>query len=245
MTRPLTCAVESTAPVAVLRLAGFLDLESAADLRTVLHKALAGQPTAIVVDLGELRVDEDVVLTVFTAFARTAAGWSGCPVLLCAPEAGLATALDRIAVSRAVPVYRDREQALAAADRLPAPRRFDQLLPATPAACVVARQLVDTACRTWQLTDLVEDAELVVTELVTNAVRHAGRDISLSVVLRDHFLHLAVRDGSHAPPRRVLPDPDSGEGGRGLLLVEAVATGWGSTSTTSGKSVWATLRLRR
>jgi anti-sigma regulatory factor (Ser/Thr protein kinase) len=85
----------------------------------------------------------------------------------------------------------------------------------------------------------------VVTELVSNAVRHAGGDLELMIALREHFLHVSVRDDSPDQPRRILADPGTGEGGRGLILLDAVATNWGSMPVPQGKVVWATLRIRR
>jgi anti-anti-sigma regulatory factor len=241
----LTCTLESNSPVAMLRLVGVLDLGSVPTVRTALHKALAGQPRAIVVDLAGLRVNDDLMLTAFTAFARTAAAWPGCALLLCAANGALAVALERAAVSRTVSIYRDRAQALDAADHLMAPRRFERPLPLNPGACSIARDEVSTACRRWHVADVIDDAVIVVTELVANAVRHACGDIRLSVVLSDYFLHLSVRDGSAEPPRLARPDPDSGEGGRGLRLVDAFADGWGCIPIPPGKIVWATLRIRR
>src|SRR4051812_36746598 len=75
MSATLTCAWQAHHPVAVLHLVGGLDTGSAVTVRAALHKALAEQPSAIVVDLADLDVEDDLALTVFTAFARTAATW--------------------------------------------------------------------------------------------------------------------------------------------------------------------------
>ena len=240
----VTLPVESGSPTALLRLVGLLDLDSAVRVRSALHKALADQPTAIIVDLAELRVGDDVMLTVFTAFAQTAAGWPGCAVLLCAAGPELATALDRVGVTRVLSVYPDRPQALEAADRLPAPLRFDQPLPHAPGACAEARDAVRLACHQWTIVHLIDNAEILVTELVANAVCHARGDLALSIVLRGRHLHVSVRDGTIEPPRLGQPDLFNGEGGRGLQLVDAIADGWGSLPTGKGKWVWATLRTR-
>jgi len=166
----LTCVREIDAPVAVVRLSGRLDLATAVDVRTALYKALTEQPAAIVVDLSDLTVHDDVTLTVFLAFARSAAGWPGCPVLLCGAAGTLAGALDRMGIHRALPVHPDRASALAHARRLPAPWQYEYALPDSPSASTVARRAVAEACDAWRLPRLVEDAELVVTELVSNAV---------------------------------------------------------------------------
>jgi anti-anti-sigma regulatory factor/anti-sigma regulatory factor (Ser/Thr protein kinase) len=240
----LTCTQESPPPVTVLSLAGQLDLATVAHLRTALHKALAEQPNAIVLDLAGLTVVEDVALTVFIAFGRAAAAWPGCPVLLCAPQPPVEADLARMGVSRATPVYRDRASAAVAAKERPAPGQFAARLGHAPSAAYVARDIVAQACEAWRLPNAVEDAKLIITELVSNAVRHGKGDLRLLVLLRDRHLHLSIADASVDQPRRMLPDPDTGEGGRGLLLVDAVATAWGSSPTADGKVVWATLPIR-
>jgi len=237
----LRCAVESRSPIAVLRLSGDLDGASRVALRSALQKALAEQPSGIVVDLAELTAADDLSLTVFSRFAGTAAEWSDCPVALCAPSVALGAALDRMAIGRAVGVHPTRALAVAAvADT--APVRYRRYLPARPTAAAHARRLVVQACAAWRLPHLADDAEVVVTELVANAVRHAGGDLCLSIALGQRFLHVALRDGSPVPPVAIPPDPDTGQGGRGLALVEALAASWGSAPTPEGKVVWATLR---
>jgi hypothetical protein len=244
VTSRLDCVLESSRPVALVRLCGLLDLGSSLDLRTTLQKALAEQPSGVVIDVAGLTVEEDIVLTVFSAFARTAAAWPGCPVVLCAPLAEVNAALDRLAISRAVPIFPDRTQATAAVLSVPAPRRYSERLSSTPTALAAARHAVSAACLAWRVPYLVDDAEAVVTELVSNGVRHAGgEDLQLQVVLGERFLRVSVRDSSHERPRRLIPDREIEQGGWGLMLVEAIAAGWGSTPTPDGKVVWATLRL--
>jgi anti-anti-sigma regulatory factor/anti-sigma regulatory factor (Ser/Thr protein kinase) len=243
--RPLTCTEESPPPITVFSVAGQLDLTTAADARAALHKALAEQPDAIVLDLAGLVVTDDVALTVFTAFGRAAAAWPGCAVLLSAPDAEVLADLHRMAVNRALPVYRDRASALAAAKKPVVPRRFAARLWGAPSAAAAARDIVAQACAGWQLPHLIDDAQVVITELVSNAVRHAEGDLRLLVLFRDRLLHLSVADTSEEQPHLILPDPDTGEGGRGLLLIDAVAAAWGSSPTPDGKVVWATLRTGR
>src|SRR5262245_12061857 len=115
MTPELICLWDASASMIVLRLAGTLTVESAATVRSALHKARAEAPPAILVDLDETRVADPVALTVFTAFAHTAAGWPGCPVLVCAPSNTVRADLHRLAIDRAVPIYADRPAALVAA----------------------------------------------------------------------------------------------------------------------------------
>lgn len=93
-----------------------------------------------------------------------------------------------------------------------------------------------------------DDAALVVTELVSNAVRHAGPPFELQVDCGHDELHLQVRDGdpSGLTASNARQDEEAGqdeEGGRGLALICALTSSWGFESEATGKSVWARLRL--
>ena len=83
--------------------------------------------------------------------------------------------------------------------------------------------------------------ELIVSELVTNAVRYGAEPIVLRLI-RDNTLICEVSDGSSTAPHlrraRVFD-----EGGRGLLLVAQMAERWGSRQTATGKTIWAELGL--
>jgi anti-anti-sigma regulatory factor len=239
----LTWVLESDLPVAVIRLTGQLDVDTAPDARLALHSGLAAQPAAVLVDLSGLTAADDVVLTAFSAFAKQAAAWPGCPVALCAPTAEVATALDRMAVSRSMRVYPERARAMADFYAVPPPRRYWRRLPSSPAAAALARSTVVAACRAWRLEHLSDRAELIVTELVSNAIVHAKTEMELLVVLREPFLNISLGDGNPAPARLLTSDPSDPAGGRGLILVEALATRWGCLPTRNGKVVWAMLRL--
>jgi anti-sigma regulatory factor (Ser/Thr protein kinase) len=93
--------------------------------------------------------------------------------------------------------------------------------------------------------DVVADALLVVSELVTNAVRHGQDDVELVLERLPVGIRISVRDGGEAMP--VAPDrpPDlDGTSGRGLLIVAATASKWGvyRHDEEPGKTVWAELR---
>jgi anti-sigma regulatory factor (Ser/Thr protein kinase)/anti-anti-sigma regulatory factor len=245
MPTTLTCTQIASPPVALIAVAGALTIRTTVTVRRFLLNLLADGPSAIVVDLSGMTLEFDAAATVFASIARTAARWPGCPVLLCTTDPALHTQLIQFDVDRLASVYPDRATALAAADSQ-APLRLNMRLGPTPAATMNARALISRACATWHLPDLRDDAELVVTELVSNAVRHTVSDwIEVTAVLRDRFLHLSVRDRSHRRPSHRRPDADSGEGGRGLLLLDALCAGWGCTLLTDGKIVWATVRIRR
>lgn len=114
-------------------------------------------------------------------------------------------------------------------------------------SCVgMARRELGTALAGWGLSELEDSAALVLTELLSNAVRHArvaGRQIETRFVARPDGLRIEVHDASPDPPEPRTPEPESC-GGRGLILVDALADTWGvSERNGPGKIVWADLSL--
>ncbi|MGW0584458.1 SpoIIE family protein phosphatase, partial [Streptomyces sp. NPDC002920] len=114
-------------------------------------------------------------------------------------------------------------------------------LSADPAVVASARKLVTAQLDAWNVREASFVTELVVSELVTNAIRHAEPPIELRL-LRGRHLICEVSDGtSTAPHLRRARTYD--EGGRGLLLVAQVSRGWGTRHTGTGKTIWAELAL--
>jgi anti-sigma regulatory factor (Ser/Thr protein kinase) len=99
-----------------------------------------------------------------------------------------------------------------------------------------ARAVVDTVLLSWGLDDANwrDETALIVSELVTNAVCHGGGEITLEIVADGPGVCVVVTDGSAAPPRRREPDDT---GGRGLIVIEALAARWQVHSHGSGKRV--------
>lgn len=110
-------------------------------------------------------------------------------------------------------------------------------LPGDPAHVADARQAVADRLVAWGLAEAVFVTELVVSELVTNAIRYGAPPIQLRLI-RDRTLICEVSDGSSTAPhlRRALSDD---EGGRGLLLVAQLSQAWGTRQTSAGKTIWA------
>jgi len=100
-----------------------------------------------------------------------------------------------------------------------------------------ARELVVAQLATWDLEDLAFVTELVVSELVTNAIRYAGAPVLLRLI-RDRVLVCEVADPSSTQPR-LRRARDTDEGGRGLFLVAQLTDRWGSRFTGGGKAIWA------
>jgi phosphoserine phosphatase RsbU/P len=117
-------------------------------------------------------------------------------------------------------------------------------LPADRLAPAQARAAVYEALHEVDLIELADDALLLVTELATNAVVHAGTDITVQIEADESHVTVTVGDGR----RSDLPELDSTSGptlssnGRGLMLVDRLATRWGTTHEIDGKAVWFELR---
>ncbi|MFF0298920.1 SpoIIE family protein phosphatase [Kitasatospora sp. NPDC004614] len=104
-----------------------------------------------------------------------------------------------------------------------------------------ARRLAGHALHNWGLDHLRENCELMVSELVTNAIRHATRPVTLRLV-RTSRLRCEVGDDSAALPRTRRAGPDE-ERGRGLQIVARCADRWGATRLGAGKVVWFEQRI--
>ncbi|MFZ4190407.1 SpoIIE family protein phosphatase [Streptomyces pseudogriseolus] len=113
-----------------------------------------------------------------------------------------------------------------------------------PRAVRTARTLAARRLAEWGLHGLVDATELIVGELVTNAVRHGGGPVGLRL-LRDKTLTVEVSDGGAAlaPHPRLALTTD--EGGRGLYLVAKVSRRWGVRPVPGGKVLWAELDYPR
>jgi anti-anti-sigma regulatory factor/anti-sigma regulatory factor (Ser/Thr protein kinase) len=225
----------------VLTLIGELTQLNAPDVRRYLLERLAEQPTALVCDLGQLQPVEPLALTLFSAVALQAAHWPGAPVALCRANPPVGDLLQRLGVHQGVYLRDTLAQALTVArQRRQATVRKALLLPADPTSARLARALV-AAATTDLADDLADDAVLLAGELVTNAVNHARTETVLHVALGGKSVRIAVADSSPELPHR-LPRPVS-EAGRGLYLLDSLATAWGALRTASGgKLVWCLLR---
>jgi anti-sigma regulatory factor (Ser/Thr protein kinase) len=143
------------------------------------------------------------------------------------------------------------------------PRTETCLLRAHYTSVGLAREFVRRVAWRWHLEWLCEDLAAVVTELVTNALRHGlrldtsasprrlelpdgwdlARPLEVRLTVTGSRVTCAVHDPSSTLPVRRSPDPST-ESGRGLQLIESLSTSWGSTTLVSGerpvgKSVWA------
>ncbi|WP_443050367.1 SpoIIE family protein phosphatase [Streptomyces sp. NBC_00286] len=124
---------------------------------------------------------------------------------------------------------------------LPAESVGDWTLPREPRSVGRAREYARGQLLSWDLEPLVDTAELLVSELVTNALRYGEGEIRLRLLL-DRTMVCEVWDAGLVQPRRRRAR-DTDEGGRGLQLVGLLSAAWGSRRTPRGKTVWFELPL--
>jgi hypothetical protein len=112
-------------------------------------------------------------------------------------------------------------------------------------AVPATRRFVGGVLRSWNLDELVEDAQLIASELATNAVKHAVSAFRVHLQRDGSGVRIAIQDGGLGRPERRHAAIDA-FAGRGVAIVEMTANSWGCESVDEGKEVWAELtRLAR
>ena len=172
-------------------------------------------------------------------------GWLDAELALAGAAGEVLQTLDDVGALQQLSSYADLDAAKGA---IPAPRQaLDCQLRLAPHAMSVrtARQFVRRASHKWSLyPDLADDALVVMTELVTNALVHAGTDVEIRLQLTPRSLNLAVRDGVRGELPHILDDHPVAEAGRGLRVVNRLSRAWGYEEVDDGKEVWASLARR-
>ncbi|MDX3803934.1 ATP-binding protein [Streptomyces sp. AK04-3B] len=123
--------------------------------------------------------------------------------------------------------------------------RAEWTFPADPGAVRTARRAVREQLRDWGLDSVGDLAALLVSELVTNALRHATGPIGVSLVRParlEGVLLVEVSDPLPDPPRERIARPED-ESGRGLQLVASSSRRWGTRPGATGKTVWFELAV--
>jgi anti-sigma regulatory factor (Ser/Thr protein kinase) len=216
--------------IAFVAASGNLDALGAIRLRRAVRRVFAEHPQAVVIDL-------DGAALVAPRALESAVALRGERTFV---------VLDARPLDPRV--HPDRRRAVSAAlSAAQPPLRARAYLPPGVNAPGAARGVVRLACRRWGLDGVSTHAELVVSELVTNAVTHAGSELEVVLALDGGDLNLFVRDHGRdlpqLPASRVGVRAGRRLGGLGLMLVEDLAAAWGTTFRAHGKTVWARFRL--
>jgi hypothetical protein len=247
MSSRLQIAHRAEGGVAVVELAGELDLPGATRLMAVLSE-LAGTGSRVVVcDLSRLAVPELLrLLLVFPAAQRRSGPWPQSAIHLAAPGAELADRMRRLGMPRFLPVHASLHDALTAAAADAPATHCDLTLGSEPSSPWTARAAM---ARLWPTSrrerDLRQDGLVVVSELTSNAVRHAGGAFTVAMSLSPRRFVIGVTDDSRQEPV-VVPTTEAETGGRGMRLVASLSQDWGVRLVHDySKTVWATLNRRR
>ena len=150
----------------------------------------------------------------------------------------------RVTAARWSPAVED-ERALKALELFGNPTEAEVPLPSRPESAATARRLTQVVVlRQWALTPkMTEDAVLLVSELVGNAVRHTGaRVFGLRMRRRRGWIRIEVRDPSRGLPC-LMPVQETDISGRGLFLVDKLSDRWGVDLLPRGKTTWFEMRV--
>lgn len=238
----------------VVHLTGHLDLPAATEVRRLLLKVMADQPVAVIGDLHGVTSVAPACAAVFPTAWRESGGWPAVSLSLCSPSPPVRDRLQAEGTSRFVPLHDDVDRAVNAARALPpyvsqtTHLRFDLRAPRDARTCARA------TFQQWHVEHNIDDALLLVSEIVSNCVRHGEPPVRLTLRLRDGLLRIAVHDAGASRRFRHLRSVTSEdvvngvllpEGGLGLSLVGAVSTTWGVSNVSAGpgKTVWCELRV--
>ncbi|MET9484238.1 ATP-binding protein [Streptomyces sp. NBC_01317] len=146
--------------------------------------------------------------------------------------------------ARWIPAAED-EQALKALELYGNPTDGEVRLPSRPESASAARKITHTVVlHQWALSpQTAEQAVLLVSELVGNAVRHTGaRVFGLRMVRRRGWIRIEVRDPSRGLPC-LMPVQEMDTSGRGLFLVDKLSDRWGVDLLPRGKTTWFEMRV--
>lgn len=234
-------ASEAQQDVPILVVAGVLDSFTYRSVRDTVIKAALDEPRAVIVDVDRLVVPTPTAWTVFTSARWHVSIWPDVPILLVCGDAQARRAIVAGGVARYVPVYADRAGALDAARgrALEVRRRARTELPHSRGSLGLARAVVTDWLTEWGCREVIPVASTVATVFVENVLGHTECAAMLLVESYRDAVTIAVEDGSDRLPGRH-EDADRGaDTVSGLAIVSALCRAWGSTPTSTGKTVWA------
>jgi anti-anti-sigma factor len=238
----LAVAARTEQSVVVLTVDGVLDPSNTAALRNSIMKATLDEPSAVIVNVSALQVPAESAWSAFMSARWQVDTQPDVPILLVCAHRATREAITRSGVGRFMPVYPTEEGAMKALGRLTrrTVRRADAQLAANLASLRESRRLVREWLTAWSRTSLIPVALVVVNVFVENVLEHTGSVPMMRIESDGVTATIAVSDDSNAPAQR-LPSPAKGLDMSGLAIVAALSRAWGSTPTSSGKTVWAVI----
>lgn len=233
--------VQPQQDVPILVIDGVLDSSTYRSVRDTVIKAALDEPRAVVVDVDRLTVPSASAWTVFTSARWHVSIWPDVPILLVCASRQTRRQIAAGGVTRYVPVHPTRESALDAVESqdLQIRRRARSELPRDKGSVGLARSVVTEWLTEWDLCEVTPVAATVATVFVENVLDHTDSAPVLIVESYRDAVTIAVEDGSDRLPGRREDAYRGAEIVSGLAIISALCRVWGSTPTTSGKTVWA------
>jgi anti-anti-sigma factor len=214
----------------LLHIAGSLDTGSYRRVRDAVVKATLDGPAAVIVDVDEVTADTPA-WSVFAA-ARWQTSRDDVAILLACNDWSTRRLLDRVGVSRYVPVYASVEAAMdaVAGGRIGYCRRARIELERDESSLGRVRVFAGTELTMWSMTEHIPAVSALAELLVERALRHSPGACAVRIEADDRRLTVAVDDGAAEPA--VLP-----------ASVEELCSAWGSAPGLAGNTVWASIAL--
>lgn len=219
---------------------GVLDAGNSAELRDIITKATIDVPTAVVVDVSGLQVPQEAAWSAFVSARWQLDTRPDVPIVLVSGNRAAREAITRTGVARFMPVYPNEKGAMKGVAKLGRRKlqHSQAKLPANLTSLRESRQLVREWLTAWSKPGLIPVGLVVVNVFIENVLEHTGSDPVMRVECEGQTATIAVSDTSGAPAVR-LSAPPKGVDVSGLAIVDALSRAWGSTATSSGKTVWA------
>ncbi|GAC1398912.1 MAG: ATP-binding protein [Mycobacterium sp.] len=239
---PLHIATHGRGAVQVLTVEGVLDSTTYRTLRNAIIKAALAEPAGVVVDITLLQIPAPSACAVFTSARWEVSRWPDVPVLLACELEERRKVLLRNGIGRYVPIHADVESAadfVGLVSRGRVRRRARVQLLRSRGSLDEAKSFVIECLLEWSHQDLIPAAKVIVTELVRNVLTHTDSAPALRVESDSDRVTIAVDDESMHPA--ALLETTCRRRVSGLQLVAALSRGWGSSTSSTGKTVWATI----
>ena len=199
--------------------------------------ALAQEPRGVVIDLTDATDVADDAFRELRRLSKQPTGWPRAAVTFCSGHPAVVAGLTGLSV------HSDHADAVRHIDDWCDAPRERVCLQHTLDSPGEARAAVATFTERLGLQEIVDDLTLVVSEMVTNAVRYADPPLAIEMQAGPDAVLVAVEDGSPERPHARAAGPDA-EGGRGLMLIDLLAAEHGVRPGPPGKTVWALLQRR-